>query len=38
VSGPTTAIRNSALALAGSPSIWDTPPKMNKVIRRTGIL
>ena len=36
VSGPTTAIRNSALALGGSPAIWDTPPKMNRVIRLYG--
>ena len=38
VSGPTIAIKNSAAALGGSAAIWDTPPKMNRVIRCTGIL
>ena len=38
VSGPTTAIKNSALALGGSPAIWDTPPNINSVIRLTGTL
>jgi hypothetical protein len=36
--GPTTAIRKSAPGVAASASICDTPPKMNSVIRRTGIL
>src|SRR5215510_14260465 len=36
VMGPTTAIRNSAFGVAGSRSIFETPPKRKSVIRRTG--
>lgn len=36
--GPATAIRNSPLALVGSSCISATPPKMNRVMPRIGML
>jgi len=37
VSGPAMAILNSTLGLVGSPLIWATPPKMNRVMDSTGM-